>query len=117
MSMRIYHNPRCRKSREGVELLENAGCEFEIVEYLKDLPTKEELSEIVNQLGINAVDLIRKNEAAFKENFKGKNLSDDQWIDAMLEYPKLIQRQILVANGKAELGRPPENFLKLLPKK
>lgn len=112
--MKIYHNPRCSKSRQTLQLIKDANAEVEIVEYLNDIPTKEELKDILNKLNLNAVDILRKGEAAYKENFKGKELSNDEWIDAMIQYPKLIERPIVVKDNKAVLGRPPENVLDLL---
>ena len=112
--MKIYHNPRCRKSRETLALIEGKGVDVEIVEYLKEVPQKSELKDILSKLGIPAEKLLRKGEADFKENFKGKTLSDDEWIDAMIQYPKLIERPIVVKEDKAVLGRPPENVLELI---
>ena len=86
----------------------------EIVEYLKSPPSADELRAIIDLLGISAQDLIRKGEDIFKTEYKGKELSDAEWIDAMIQNPKLIQRPIVVENGKAVLGRPPENVLDLL---
>lgn len=113
-NIKIYHNPRCGKSRDTLKLLESKGIKPEIVLYLENPPTKTELKEIINLLGIKPIDLIRKGESEFKENYKGKALSDDEWIDAMLEFPKLIERPIVITNGKAALGRPPENVLEIL---
>ncbi len=112
--MKIYHNPRCSKSRQGLKILQDAGKEVEIVEYLKTPPTVDELKDIVKKLGMPAEKLIRKNEAIFKENFKGKSFSDDEWIKIMVENPKLIERPIVVGGDKAVLGRPPENVRELL---
>lgn len=112
--MKIYHNPRCSKSRQTLQILQDKNVEVEIVEYLKDLPTKDELSNIIKTLGISPLQLIRKGEADYKENFKGKDLSDSEWIDAMIQYPKLIERPIVVKDNKAVLGRPPENVLDLI---
>lgn len=112
--MEIYHNPRCSKSRETLAIIKEKGVEVEIVEYLKEVPTKEELEKIISKLGISAEKLIRKGEADFKENFKGKDLSEDEWIDAMIAYPKLIERPIVVKEDKAILGRPPQNVLDLI---
>ena len=112
--MKIYHNPRCRKSRETLALLEEKGQSPEVVEYLKDVPSKEELKEVLSLLGISAEKLLRKGEAIFKENFKGKTLSDDEWIAAMVEFPKLIERPIVIHKGKAVIGRPPENVLEII---
>lgn len=110
----IYHNPRCSKSRQGLQLLEESGKDFQVVEYLNNVPTVEELSAVIKKLGIKAEDLIRKNEADFKEHFKGKNLSEKEWIEAMIQYPKLIERPIVIAGDKAVLGRPPEQILSFL---
>lgn len=107
--MKIYHNPRCSKSRQTLQLIQDEGKDVEVVEYLKDIPTEKELSEILKKLGLNAEDLIRKGEAIYKENFKGKELSDKEWIKAMVKHPKLIERPIVVEKDKAVLGRPPEN--------
>lgn len=112
--MKIYHNPRCRKSRETLQLLEEKGVKPEVVEYLKEVPTKDELKDLVKKLGIKPQQLLRKNEPDFKENYKGKELSDEQWISAMVKYPKLIERPIVVKGNKAVLGRPPENVLELV---
>ena len=112
--MKIYHNPRCSKSRQTLQLIIDAGIEPQIIEYLKDTPAAEELEEIINKLGIKPYDLLRRGEADFKENFKGKELSDAEWISAMVKYPKLIERPIVVKGNKAILGRPPENVKNLL---
>ena len=112
--MKIYHNPRCSKSRQTLQLIQDKGTEVEIIEYLKDIPSKDELSDVINKLGIKPVQLLRKGEAIFKESYKGKELSDEEWIDAMIEHPKLIERPIVVKGSKAVLGRPPENVLELL---
>lgn len=112
--IKIYHNPRCRKSREGLAILEKSGQEFEIVKYLEDTPTKAELKDLVDQLGIEPIDLVRKNEAIWKEQYKGKTLSDDQILEAMAAHPKLIERPIVVKGNKAVLGRPPEQIKTIL---
>lgn len=112
--MKIYHNPRCRKSRETLQLIKDAGVEPDVIEYLKDVPSESELKELIGLLGIKPYDLLRRGEADFKENFKGKDLSDDKWISAMVKYPKLIERPIVVKQKKAVLGRPPENVKTLL---
>ena len=112
--MKIYHNPRCRKSRETLQLLQDNGKSPEIVEYLKDVPSKEELEEILNKLNIKPEELIRKGEAEYKDNFKGKNLSDEQWMEAMIKYPKLIERPIVINGNKAVIGRPPEKVMEVL---
>lgn len=108
--IKIYHNPRCRKSREGVQILEESGKKFEIVQYLNEVPSFNELKEIIDMLNITPIQLVRKNEAFWKENYKGKELSDDEIIQAMIENPKLIERPIVINNNKAVVGRPPENI-------
>lgn len=112
--MKIYHNPRCRKSRESLELLQDKGVDPEIILYLQTPPSKQELKEIISKLGIKPVQLIRKGESIFKEKFKGKELTDAQWIDAMVNYPKLIERPIVIDGNKAVIGRPPVNVLQLV---
>lgn len=106
----IYHNPRCSKSRCGIEILENSGKEFEIVKYLDTIPTKEELTEIIKLLGISPIELVRKNEKIWKDNYKGKELSDNEIISAMIENPKLIERPIVINGNNAVIGRPPEKI-------
>jgi arsenate reductase len=112
--IKIYNNNRCSKSRCGLELLEQSGKEFIVIKYLEDVPTKNELKDIINLLGIKPIDLIRKNEAIWKEQFKGKTLSDAQLIDAMLKNPKLIERPIVINGNKATIGRPPEKILDII---
>lgn len=112
--IKIYHNNRCSKSRNGVQLLEESGKEFEIVKYLENIPSKEELSQIINMLGISPIDLVRKNEKIWKENYKGKELSDTDVITAMIENPKLIERPIIINGNKAVIGRPTEKILEII---
>ena len=112
--MIIYHNPRCSKSREGLAILKEANQDFEIIEYLKNPPTQDELSSIIEKLKIKPIELVRKTEAIWKENFKGKELTDEQIIKAMVENPKLIERPIVVIDNKAILGRPPELIKSIL---
>lgn len=112
--MKIYHNNRCRKSREGLAILEASNQSFEIINYLENPPTKEELVNILTLLGIKPIELVRKNEVIWKENFKNKELSDNDIINAMLQHPKLIERPIVVQNNKAVIGRPPEKIKELL---
>lgn len=112
--IKIYHNPRCTKSRHGLALLEESGKEFEVVKYLDAIPTKEELNSIIQKLGFSPIELVRKNEAIWKENFKGKELSDDEIIEAMIQYPKLIERPIVINNDKAVIGRPTENINEII---
>ncbi len=111
---KIYHNPRCRKSRETLQLLESLNEDVTIVEYLKEVPTQEELKEILKRLDMKPMELIRKSEAVWKENFKNKQLTDNQLIKAMVDHPKLIERPIVIKGNKAALGRPPENVKSIL---
>lgn len=106
--IKIYHNPRCSKSRQGLEILENSGKEFEIVKYLDNTPSEKELKEVINLLGISPIDLVRKNEKIWKDEYKGKELSDSDIVKAMIENPKLIERPIVINGDKAAVGRPPE---------
>ena len=106
--MKIYHNPRCSKSRQGLEILQNSNLQFETIKYLDTPVSETELTEIIQLLGIAPINLVRKNEAIWKENFKGKELTDAQIIMAMVDNPKLIERPIVINNGKAVIGRPPE---------
>ncbi|MFK7811005.1 MAG: arsenate reductase (glutaredoxin) [Maribacter sp.] len=112
--IKIYHNPRCRKSREGLELLEKSGQNFEVIKYLEDILTKEQLQSIIGFLGITPENLIRKNEVIWKENYRGKLLSDEEIIEAMILNPKLIERPIVVNGNKAVIGRPVENIKSIL---
>ena len=112
-TLKIYHNPRCSKSRQTLSLLIDNDVDPEIFEYLKTPPTTKELGEIINMLGIKPIELVRKGEAIFKEKYKGKELSDKAWIEAMVENPKLIERPIVIDGNQARLGRPPELVLEL----
>ncbi len=111
----IYHNPRCSKSRQTLELLQVNGQEPEIILYLETPPSASTLKSLLNKLGIDARALLRKGEDAFKENqLKDDSLSEAELIDFMVRFPKLIERPIVVKGDKAVLGRPPENALELL---
>lgn len=111
----IYHNPRCSKSRQTLQLLEERGISPEIILYLEQTPSAAELTELLGKLGIGARELIRSGEEAYKENnLADKSLSDQQLVEAMAKFPKLIQRPIVVNGDKAALGRPPESVLDIL---
>ena len=115
MTVTIYHNPRCSKSRQALQLLQERQVEAEVVEYLKDTPDAETLKHIINQLGISPRELLRTNEKEYKEaQLDDPSLSDDAIIEKMAKYPKVIQRPIVVSNGKAAIGRPPEKVLEIL---
>ncbi len=110
----IYHNPRCSKSRQGLALLEESGKEFEIIKYLEDKLSVDKLESIISKLGIKPIELIRKNEAIWKSDYKGKILSDKEIIEAMVTNPKLIERPIVINGTKAVVGRPPETILSII---
>lgn len=111
----VYHNPRCSKSRCALDFLTERQLDFSVVEYLKEVPSKAELGSIIDQLGISPEALIRKGEEEYKLHFKGKTLSNEEWMEAMLQFPKLIERPIVVVGGKAVVARPTERILELLP--
>ena len=110
-----YHNPRCGKSHQVLQLLKEHGVELEIIEYLKTPPSFEELSDIIQKLGGNPRDLIRKKEVEYKINgLDDKTIDQDTLITIMINNPILIERPIVIANGKAAIGRPPEVVLAIL---
>jgi len=111
--MKIYHNPRCSKSRQVLNLLTESGKSPEIIEYLKNPISESELKSVIKKLGIEPIDLVRKGEAIYKEEFKSKDPSTVDWIKAMVDYPKLMERPIVVSGEKAIIGRPPANVLQL----
>ncbi|MBT8259694.1 MAG: arsenate reductase (glutaredoxin) [Bacteroidia bacterium] len=112
--IQIYHNPRCSKSRQTLEILEDKIKDIEIIKYLDSPPTVKNLKYIISLLGISPNELIRKNEAIWKEQYKGKKLSDKDIIHAMVKYPKLIERPIVINGNKAVIGRPPLVVLDIL---
>ena len=112
--IKIFHNPRCSKSRQGLELLENSGKEFEIIKYLDTVPSEKELSEIIKMLGITPIQLVRKTEKIWKEEFKNKDLTDSEIVKAMIANPKLIERPIVININKAVIGRPTENITSII---
>jgi len=110
----IYHNPRCSKSRQTLQLLQDRGVEPQIVLYLEQTPGAVTLQDLLSKLGISARDLLRKGEDAYKElNLNDVTLPDSALIDAMVKHPKLIERPIVVRGDRAVLGRPPENVVEL----
>lgn len=115
MSVKIYHNPRCGKSRDTLKLLEAQGIQPEVIEYLKTPPSHGELQAILHKLGLKPRDLMRTKEPEYKENgLDDQSLSDSELIEAMVRIPKLIERPIVLANDKAAVGRPPETVLAIL---
>ena len=112
--MKIYHNPRCRKSREGIKYLESKKINFEVVDYIKNNLSSEQIRNILKKLQLKPIELVRKNEAIWKEKYKGKDFSDEQLIKILSNEPKLIERPIIVSEKLAVIGRPAENIDKLL---
>ena len=115
MTVKIYHNPRCGKSRQTLQLLKEQGIDLEIIEYLKTPPSAEELNDILQKLGMEPRDLIRKNEAEYKASgLNDESLDRQALIKGMVKHPIVIERPIVVANNKAVIGRPPKTVLTIL---
>lgn len=112
--MKIYHNPRCSKSRETLNLLKERGLEPTVIEYLKTPPSISELHIIIHQLGIKPVQLVRKSEALYKDRYANKTFTDEEWLQILVQNPILIERPIFINNGKAVMGRPPQNVFGIL---
>ena len=114
MKYLIYHNPRCRKSREALKYLEDKKYDFEVRDYIKNLLSIGEIKELIESLKIKPIELVRKNEAIWKENFKNKDLDDSQIISALSKYPKLIERPIVTKGKSSIIARPIEKLLNFL---
>ncbi len=115
MSTTIYHNPRCSKSRQTLQLLEERDIQPEVVKYLENPPDEATLKALLDMLGLEPRELMRQKETEYKElGLDNPNLDHDALIRAMVEHPKLIERPIVVKDGKAALGRPPEDVLEIL---
>lgn len=115
MTIIIYHNPRCSKSRQTLELLRKHNIEPDIIEYLNTPPDPQRLKSLLNMLGLSARQLMRRKEQAYKDaDLDNPKLSEEDLIKAMIEQPKLIERPIVVNGDKAVLGRPPENVLEII---
>lgn len=112
--VRIYHNARCSKSRAACALAREQGYELEVVEYLKSPPSRSELAELVRKLGVPASSIVRKGEDIYKSDYQGRELDEDQWLDALAMHPILIERPIVVRGERAVVARPPERVLELL---
>lgn len=104
----VLHNPRCSKSRAAIALLEEKGLEFEVVKYMDDILTPDELLDVLEKLEKRPEDILRKNEDVYKDEFADKELTDEEWVLAMLEYPRLMERPIVINGNKAVVGRPTE---------
>jgi len=112
--MKIYHNPRCSKSRNGLNYLTEKGYEFEVVKYLDEGISEEELSELISKTGKKPFDFVRTHENLYKKEFKGKKFSDKEWIKILVENPKLLHRPIVINGDKAVLANPPENVEEII---
>jgi arsenate reductase len=112
--VRVYHNARCSKSRSACQLLEEKGVALEIIEYLKTPPCRDELAGLLKMLGLPAEAIVRTGEDIYKSDYKGRALSEDEWLDALVAHPVLIERPIVVRGERAVVGRPPEKVLELL---
>jgi arsenate reductase (glutaredoxin) len=112
--MKILHNPRCGKSREALKILEEQNVNPVIVKYMEEPLSKEELSELIAKLGVSPIDLVRKNERVWKESYKGRDLNEEEVIQAMADHPILMERPIVIQGQKAVIGRPPERVKELL---
>ena len=112
--MTVYHNPRCSKSRAALAILAKKGVEPAVVEYLKNPPTKQDLRAILKKLGLAASQIVRKSENIYKERFAGKAMTDEQWLDALVQHPVLIERPIVIKDDRALIARPPEKVSELL---
>jgi len=110
----IYHNALCSKSRSACEIVAAQGVAAQIVEYLKTPPTKEELRALLDKLGMKPADIVRRGENVFKEIYASLTLDDEQWLDALVAHPILIERPIVVRGERAVIGRPPEKVMELL---
>lgn len=111
----IYHNPRCSKSRQTLQLLTEQGIQPKIVEYLKQTPSKPQLKELLAKLSMGPLDIMRKNEPEYKEFVRGnEHLDDDALLQILIDHPRLIERPIVTAKQKAKIGRPPEGVLEIL---
>ena len=113
-TLRIYHNPRCSKSRGACQILADKGIAAEIVDYLKNPPSRAELADLVQKLGLPAEALVRKGEVVFKEHYAGRTLTEDDYLDAMAAHPILIERPVVIKGDRAVIARPPEKLLELL---
>ena len=115
--IKIYHNPRCRKSRAGLEFLKLKGIEFEVVEYMKNPFTIPNLKKLLAKLNLQPQAIIREQEDVFKKQFKGKNFTNEEWLKIIVEHPNLIKRPIVEKDYKAVWADPPENIDKLFKTK
>lgn len=112
--MKLYHNPRCQKSREALQFLESKKLDFEVIEYMKDPISPADLEDLLEMLEMPAIELVRTKEADWKDNFKDKEIEDEEIVLAMIEFPKLMERPIFVNNNKAVVARPADKILEII---
>lgn len=112
--IKIYHNPRCSKSRDACKWLDKKKKKYEVIEYLNQPPSKKELKELIRMLAIKPEELVRKKEPVFEANYKGKKLTDSAWIDAMVKFPVLIERPIIIHGNRAIIARPTEKLAEFI---
>ena len=112
--LKIYHNPRCAKSREGLAVLQESGKPFEEVLYMKNAPSVGELKQMLSALKKPAIDLIRKNETIWRSEYKNKKLTEDELVGLMHKHPNLIERPVVMEGNKAVIGRPAEKIVEFL---
>ena len=110
----IYHNPRCSKSRKSIEILDDLGIKYNVIDYIKNPPKKNDLINLLGKLKMEPIDIIRTNEEEYKSSNLANETDRDKLIDFILEYPKVLQRPIISVDKKAVIGRPPENIYRLL---
>jgi arsenate reductase (glutaredoxin) len=112
--IQILHNPRCSKSREVFNYLKEKGIQVKEINYMSESLSAQELKEILSKLGVKPLDWVRKNEELYKKEFKGKEMTDSQWIDVLAENPRLIERPVVINGNKAVIGRPLEKIMEIL---
>ncbi len=110
----IYHNPKCAKSRAGLNYIKEKGLEYQVIEYMKNILSRKELKDLLMKLNKGPKEIIRTQEDVYKEKFRNKNFTEEEWITILLENPKLIQRPIVVSGYKAVLAQPAEEIEKLM---
>ncbi len=110
----IYHNPKCKKSREGLKYLQTKGIALEVVNYINNGISEQELKDIIKKLNLSPSDIVRKQEDLYRKELKGKNFTDIEWMKILVENPRLIQRPIVVAKYKAVIAQPPDKVEELL---
>ncbi len=112
--IKIYHNPRCKKSREGLQYLKEKSVEFEVIDYISSPLAVEELKEILLKMNKKPAELVRKQEEYYKKELKGRNFTDEEWLRILVENPRLIRRPVIVGKYKAVIGQPVENIEKVI---